>query len=480
MDRSEFKVCIDIGHNVKGDNGASSDWGLDENSCAKQIGEKLYEVLKKWGYDVMYSFKEEDKKVVEELKAIEDAKPEEEQDATIPMFESLRRRCLNSNVSHVDLFVSLHLNANGDIDEASKGRGTAIFVKTDNEKALANTILQKICNQHYDLGQDEFSDGEVLLGRPYKTNGVKSGENLYVLRNTFSPAILIENLFVDNLMDTQLYKDVKPYINHEHATLEEGVPYVNENALSYNFFAYCIARGIEDYVQKYTPQPYEPKNSDSYDSTPLNYMCYTEKKKDTKLEAIVHKNNKKENLYGGRLFSLLTNERNEFGSDLTVCYLAFKNVDTVQASYASILKPNDIQEGHIKNLANLGEFREIDGEKAIVFKLKGLCNVYTSDGSNYCTLSAGDYVGIFLNKTHSIYEPSYTPSVYDNSYNYASGPIVCEPTRPYWMKIQFALRKGTTFEKLYNQFNSSDNYAWLETNIGAAENMSDFILELNI
>ena len=477
MDRRDYLICVDIGHNMRGDSGSESI--ISENVCAKQIGDALKAELEKFGYRVMLSWTEEDKAYVEELKALEDAKPESERNSDVPMFESLRRRCFNANSAGANLFVSIHLNSNGaEMPEDEKGRGTTIFVKTNDEKALANTILNQICNQHLDLGQDEFSDGAVLLGKPYKNNGVKSGENLYVLRNTFMPAILIETLFVDTLMDSELYKDKKPYINHEHATLEEGVPYVNENVLSYNFFAYSIARGIEDYIRKYSLQPFEPRNIDSYETTALNYVCYTDNKVDTKLEAVIHTNNIKENIYGNRMLALLTNERDEYGNDMTIAYLPYKNVNAVQSAYASILKPEGIQESYIKNLANLATEADVKGERGLVFRLKGKCNIYRSDGSPYCTLSEGDYVGIYLNRINAEKSPAYAKPIYE-SYDYAKGPIVCEPTKPNWIKIQFAVRANGEVEHLYNQY-TGDNYAWIETNLKSALELSDFVLELNI
>lgn len=477
MDRSKVLIVVDIGHNVAGDNGAVSDFGLDENSCAKQIGEKLYEVLTKWGYKVMYAMTDEDKAAVEAIKAQEDAKPVEEQDKTKAMFDSLRRRCKTANDNFAQLFVSLHLNSNGiDIEESKKGRGTTIFVKTDNEQALGNMILNQICNQHYELGSAEFSDGVEMLGKPYKNNGVMSGENLYVLRNTFCPAILIENLFVDTLMDSELYKDKKPYINHEHTTLEEGVPYVNENVFSYNFFAFSIARGIEDYVCNNLLKQYEPMNVDSYETTDLNYVCYTERKKDTKLQAVLHKNGALENIYGGRLISLLTNEKSQFGNDMTVGFMGFNNLNTVQSSYVSIMKPSDVQEGHIKNIANLGKVKEFDDKKAIVFNVKGKCNVYRSDGSAYCTITDGCQVGIYLKQVNTK-APSYSKKIYE-TYDFAKGPIVCEPTKPNLIKVNFIVRNGNV-ENVYNEYNG-DNYAWLETNLGLSLDLSDFVLELNV
>lgn len=478
VNRSEVLIVVDIGHNVTGDNGAISESGLNENTCTKQIGEKLYEILDKWGYKVIYSMTDEDKAAVEAIKTQEDSKPVDQRDTTKAMYDSLRRRCKTANDNFANLFVSLHLNSNGiEIEEDKKGRGTTIYVKTDNEQALGNIILNQICNQHYDLGSNEFSDGVELLGKPYKNNGVKSGESLYVLRNTFCSAILIENLFVDTLMDSGLYKDVKPYINHEHTTLEEGVPYVNENVFSYNFFAFSIARGIEDYVCNNLLKQYEPMNCDSYESIDLNYVCYTERQKDTKLQAVLHKSSALENIYGGRLIALLTNEKNEFGSDMTVGFMAFNNLNKVQSSYVSLMKPSDVQEGHIKNLANLGQTVTIDNKKAIVFKVKGKCNIYRSDGSPYCTITEGCSVGIYLKKVNT-QAPSYAAPVYE-TYEFARGPVVCEPTNPNLIRINFIVRDGSNVENVYNEFNG-DNYGWLETNLGLSLDLSDFVLELNV
>lgn len=471
-------ICIDIGHNVKGDNGSQCDWGLDENSCAKQIGESLKKVLEKWGYKTMFSFTEEDKAAVEAIKDEEDSKPENEQDKTKPMFESLRRRCLNANKNQAQLFVAIHMNSNGDIAEKDKGRGTTVYVKTNNERLLGNLILNQAAAQHYDLGSGEFSDGVKMLGKPYKNNGVKSGENLYVIRNTFCPAILIECAFVDNAMDTELYKDKKPYINHEHCTLEEGVGYVNENVLSYNFFAYSIARGIHDYITGNFLQSYEPQKVDSYETTEMNYVCYMERGKDSKIESIVHKTNAKEHLCGGRVFSLVSNEANKCGDNITIAYGAFKNTSATQASYLSIMRPSAIQEAKVKNLANLGECKEFNGKKAIIFKLKGICNVYRSDGSPYCTLGGGCSVGIYLKETTNPYVPAFASEKTYEKYDFAKGPVVCEPTKPYWIKINFAIRQDEKIENLYNEY-TGDDYAWIETNLPSVLDISDFVFESN-
>lgn len=90
------------------------------------------------------------------------------------------RAIVNKCNSHsVDLDVSIHLNAGG-------GTGTEVYVYSNSSKAKdeATRIAEKISN---------------TLG--IRNRGVKTSTNLYVLRKTKSPALLIECCFVDNATD---------------------------------------------------------------------------------------------------------------------------------------------------------------------------------------------------------------------------------------------------------------------------------------
>lgn len=83
------------------------------------------------------------------------------------------------NSHSVDLDVSIHLNAGG-------GTGTEVYVYSNSSKAKdeATRIAEKISN---------------TLG--IRNRGVKTSTQLYVLRKTNSPALLIECCFVDNATD---------------------------------------------------------------------------------------------------------------------------------------------------------------------------------------------------------------------------------------------------------------------------------------
>lgn len=83
------------------------------------------------------------------------------------------------NDHKVDLDVSIHLNAGG-------GTGTEVYIYSDSSKAKdeATRIAEKVSN---------------ALG--IRNRGVKVSKNLYVLRKTNSPALLVECCFVDNATD---------------------------------------------------------------------------------------------------------------------------------------------------------------------------------------------------------------------------------------------------------------------------------------
>lgn len=92
---------------------------------------------------------------------------------------NLRNIVNKCNAHKVDLDVSIHLNAGG-------GTGTEVYVYSDSSKAkgYAQRIVNNISNS---------------LG--IRNRGVKTRTNLYVLRKTKSPSLLIECCFVDNATD---------------------------------------------------------------------------------------------------------------------------------------------------------------------------------------------------------------------------------------------------------------------------------------
>ena len=94
------------------------------------------------------------------------------------------------NAHAVDLDVSIHFNAGaGDTGGNGKTTGTEVLVYSGASKAT--TYAAAICACIADLG--------------FKSRGVKERPDLYVLRHTTAPALLVECCFVDDADDVALY-----------------------------------------------------------------------------------------------------------------------------------------------------------------------------------------------------------------------------------------------------------------------------------
>lgn len=100
------------------------------------------------------------------------------------------------NAHTVDLDVSIHFNA-GAKDSAGNGKttGTEVFIYKDNNKAepYAKRVVGAIGDLGFKVRDDAIKDD------------VKTSSQLYVLKNTKAPAMLIECCFVDDKDDVALY-----------------------------------------------------------------------------------------------------------------------------------------------------------------------------------------------------------------------------------------------------------------------------------
>ena len=90
------------------------------------------------------------------------------------------------NAHKVDLDISIHLNAGG-------GTGVEVLVYSKNGSSTA--AATRICQEISKLG--------------FPNRGVKERTNLYVLKHTNSPSLLVECCFVDNQSDANRYNAEK-------------------------------------------------------------------------------------------------------------------------------------------------------------------------------------------------------------------------------------------------------------------------------
>jgi N-acetylmuramoyl-L-alanine amidase len=159
-------IYLDYGHLCAFDSGASSI--LFEDTCNRQIGEKVYSKLRALGYNVGLSYP------IKNCTSLSD---------------SLRRRYERANNGNYDLFVSLHCNA---ADGSAYGSEVLIASENSPAKAIAHRVQEQL----------------VAIG--YRDRGVKvDSRGLAVLQKTKMPAILIECFFVDSRVDCERYNPEK-------------------------------------------------------------------------------------------------------------------------------------------------------------------------------------------------------------------------------------------------------------------------------
>ncbi|MUP47972.1 N-acetylmuramoyl-L-alanine amidase [Veillonellaceae bacterium M2-8] len=110
----------------------------------------------------------------------------EKQQVTVEMEQqdNLYEVCEHANKSGADLFVSLHFNAFN-----TRASGTEVFVSNTPASVLLGHII--------------LSHIHAVL--PLPNRGIKERMELFVLRQTIMPAVLVEPCFIDNNTDVRMY-----------------------------------------------------------------------------------------------------------------------------------------------------------------------------------------------------------------------------------------------------------------------------------
>lgn len=104
----------------------------------------------------------------------------------------LQKIVAKCNQHTVDLDISIHFNAlSKEYISDGKTKGVEVWIHPSRKGTEIEKTAQSICNSVSALG--------------FTNRGVKYSDGLYVLKNTNSPAMLIECCFVDDVDDFQLY-----------------------------------------------------------------------------------------------------------------------------------------------------------------------------------------------------------------------------------------------------------------------------------
>ena len=156
-----MKICIDAGHNYSGWTTGAGGCGLREEVITWQIADKLRTRLENAGVTVIMT-----RKTLETNLGTNNA-------------TSLSKRVETANSHDCDLFVSIHCNAGG-----GTGCETLIFKSGGEAEKAAWKVQNSIV-------------GALAL----RNRGVKVRPDLYVLKHTEMPAILVETAFIDNADD---------------------------------------------------------------------------------------------------------------------------------------------------------------------------------------------------------------------------------------------------------------------------------------
>ena len=162
-----MKINIHAGHNPDGMTACGAIGYIKESTEARAVKERILQKLTAMGHEVY--------------------------DCTCNngsnQNDVLRKIVAACNAHEVDLDISIHFNAGGNRESDGNTTGTEVYVYSTDSKAVSYA--------------QEVVDNIAALG--LSNRGVEENPNLYVLRHTKSPAILIECCFVDDPDDVALY-----------------------------------------------------------------------------------------------------------------------------------------------------------------------------------------------------------------------------------------------------------------------------------
>ena len=169
-DMGETKMIINVhaGHNPDGKTACGAVGLIKESTEARNVKNEVINQLRKLGHTVYDCTADDGTSVSDVLKKI----------------------VTKCNAHDVDLDVSIHFNS-GANNKGGDGKttGTEVLVYSTSSQSVAKA--NDVCNAISKLG--------------FKNRGVKTRPDLYFLKNTKAPAMLVECCFVDDKDDVQLY-----------------------------------------------------------------------------------------------------------------------------------------------------------------------------------------------------------------------------------------------------------------------------------
>ena len=182
----DFNIIVDCGHGGIDSNGKYTTapakmHTFDDGTVAyegkynREIGKRVGDYLEELCYNVFYTIL-----------------PSSARDIKL----SSRVNFANKFDKNTTMFVSFHSNAS----PSHKARGFEIFTSVGETRSdiIATYIAEEVIDEFPNLRfRTDYSDGDI-----------DKESQFYVLRKTFCPSVLLENLFFDNRSDFELLRSV--------------------------------------------------------------------------------------------------------------------------------------------------------------------------------------------------------------------------------------------------------------------------------
>lgn len=163
-----MKINVHAGHNPDGMSGSGAIGLIYESTEARYVKDYLIGLLRYEGHTVYDC-------------TVNDGANQSD------VLAKIVRKC---NAHTVDMDISIHFNSGAnDYDGDNETTGVEVYTYSSTSKIKPFGV--DICKRVASLG--------------FSNRGVKYDKNLYVLRNTKSPALLVECCFVDDADDVSLY-----------------------------------------------------------------------------------------------------------------------------------------------------------------------------------------------------------------------------------------------------------------------------------
>lgn len=186
-----FKIVIDPGHGKPDSGAVGYSKKIYEMNVVLSVAKKLDSILKANGADV---------------KLTRDIEYQQYSNKS----KDLQYRCDVSNNFNANVFLSIHCNSSSD----SNSNGFEAYTSPGQTKA------DKLCDIIYKLWEKAFPDMRMRKGNLKYTVGKES--NLYVLKHTKAPAVLVELGFINNKNEEQMLNS-EDFQNKAAKVLEEAI-----------------------------------------------------------------------------------------------------------------------------------------------------------------------------------------------------------------------------------------------------------------